>query len=112
MKKVEESIVMERLFRFLKEFPEFDNLKEIRYDSENGFVWVEIGFSEKVIPIKDDCTWMGVVREVITELEKEKLWNAYLGMTNGKSDRRTNQRQCIDVIYAGAIYGKGTTYIQ
>lgn len=112
MKKVEESIVMERLFCFLKCFPEFENLKEIRYDAENSFVWVKIGFSEKVIPIKDDCSWMGIVREVITELEKEKLWNAYLSLTNEKNARPKNQNRQLDVIYVGAVYGRETAFTQ
>lgn len=112
MKKVDEPVVMERLFCFLKDFPEFENLKEIRYDSENRFVRIRIGIGEKIIPITDDTMWLGIVREVISELEKEKLWNAYLGMTNGKPVHLRNQSQRIDVIYAGAIYGKGTTYIQ
>lgn len=112
MKKVEESIVMDRLFNFLKDFPEFENLKEIQYDSENGFVRIKIGIGEKIIPIKDDSMWLGIVREVISELEKEKLWNAYLGMTNGKPAHQKNQNRQLDVIYVGAVYGRETTFTQ
>lgn len=98
-------MVMDKLFRFLREFPEFENLYDMEYDERNGLVRAKIGIAEKVIPIKDDSTWMGIVREVLTELEKEKLWNAYLAM-NGKP-HLPNVSRSLDVMVVGANCGRG-----
>lgn len=99
-------LVMDRLFRFLREFPEFQDLMDMEYDERNGLVRAKIGITEKVMPIKDDSTWMGIVREVLTELEKETLWNAYLDTMNGKP-HRPNRSRSLDVIVVGANCGKG-----
>lgn len=99
-------LVMDKLFRFLREFPEFENLYDMQYDERNGLVRAKIGIAEKVIPIKDDSTWMGIVREVLTELEKEKLWNAYLDTMNGKPHCQNTSRS-LDVMVVGASCGRG-----
>lgn len=102
-------LVMDRLFRFLREFPEFQDLMDMEYDERNGLVRAKIGIAEKVIPIKDGSNWMGIAREVLTELEKEKLWNAYLDTMNGKP-HRPNPSRSLDVIVAGANCGRGIGY--
>lgn len=99
-------LVMDRLFRFLREFPEFQDLMDMEYDERNGLVRAKIGITEKVILIKDDSTWMGIAREVLTELEKEKLWNAYLDTMNGKS-HNPNPPRSLDVMVVGANCGRG-----
>ncbi len=103
---MDKALVMDKLFRFLREFPEFENLYDMEYDERNGLVRAKIGVAEKVIPIKDDSTWMGIVREVLTELEKETLWNAYLDTMNGKP-HRPNRSRSLDVMVVSANCGKG-----
>lgn len=104
---MDKALVMDKLFRFLREFPEFENLYDMEYDKRNGLVRAKIGIAEKVIPIKDDSNWMGIVREVLTELEKETLWNAYLDTMNGKP-HRPNMSRSLDVMVVGANCGRGT----
>lgn len=108
---MDKALIMDKLFKFLRGFPEFENLMDMEYDERNGLVRAKIGIVEKVIPIKDDSTWMGIVREVLTELEKEKLWNAYLDTMNGKPVSQ-NPYRLPDAIAADVIYGRGTTSIR
>lgn len=104
---MDKALAMDELFRFLREFPEFENLYDMEYDERNGLVRAKIGIVEKVISIKDDSNWMGIVREVLTELEKEKLWNAYLDTMNGKPHRPNPPLpRSLDVMVVGASCGK------
>lgn len=108
-KGMDKALVMDKLFRFLREFPDFENLYDMEYDERNGLVRAKIGITEKVISIKDDSNWMGIVREVLAELKKEKLWNAYLDTMNGKP-KCPNPSQPLDVMVVGANYGRGIGY--
>lgn len=104
-------LVMDKLFKFLREFPEFENLMDMQYDERNGLVRVKIGISEKVILIKDDSTWMSITREVLAGLEKESLWNVYLDTMNGKPVSQ-NPHQFPDAIVADVIYMRETICIR
>lgn len=104
---VDKALVMDKLFRFIREFPEFEYLADMEYDERNGLVRAKIGITEKVIPIKDDSNWMGIAREVLTELEKEKLWNEYLDTMNGKQHHQNPSRRT-NVIAVGANCGRET----
>ncbi|MCM1223948.1 MAG: hypothetical protein NC548_56805 [Lachnospiraceae bacterium] len=109
MKKVDEDMLMEKIFEFLKDMPGFENLQEIRYDAYNHLVWISIGIMGRAIPIRDDWTWLGITREIITELEKEKLWMVYLDTTNKKPMKPEPMPQ-IDVIPVGANCGRAMEY--
>ena len=58
-------MVMDKLFRFLREFPEFENLMDMQYDERNGLVRAKIGMVEKVILIQDDSSWLSITNDVI-----------------------------------------------
>lgn len=58
-------IVMDKLFKFLREFPEFKCLMDIVYDEKNNLVRAKVGNVEKIIEIHNDSNWMSICKEVL-----------------------------------------------
>lgn len=58
-------MVMDKLFDFLRGFPEFECLKDMVYDEKNDFVRAKMGDIEKIIEIHDNSTWISIVMEVL-----------------------------------------------
>lgn len=63
--------MMDRLFKFLREFPEFKELSDIQYDEAHDLVRAKVGVVRKAIPINDKSSWLAIVSEVISWFARE-----------------------------------------
>lgn len=68
---MDKTIVMDRLFKFLREFPEFKELSDMQYDERHDLVRMQVGAVKKVIPINDKASWLAIVSEIICWLSRE-----------------------------------------
>lgn len=62
---MDNSLIMDKLFKFLREFPEFKSLMDMEYDEKNNFVRAKMGNTEKIIEIHDNSNWMSICKEVL-----------------------------------------------
>lgn len=62
---MDKTIMMDKLFGFLRGFPEFKNLTDMQYDEKYDLVRAKVGVVEKVIPIDDKSSWDAIESEVI-----------------------------------------------
>lgn len=63
---IDKALLMDKLFAFLKEFQDFEELLDIQYDEKSDLVRVKIGFVEKVIQINDKSSCISIVSQVIS----------------------------------------------
>lgn len=61
---MDKDVVVDKIFGFLREFSEFSELTDMRYDSKNGFVRATVGNVEKVIPVRAD-SWLTMASDVL-----------------------------------------------
>lgn len=69
--RMDKDILMDKLFCFLRGFPEFKNLNDMIYDERNSFVRANMDGVEKIIEIHDESTWMNIVIEVLSWFVRE-----------------------------------------
>lgn len=68
---MDKALAIDKLFAFLREFPEFKELLDMQYDEKDDLVRAKMGISEKVILINDKASCFGIVFEVISHLAGE-----------------------------------------
>ena len=62
---MDKDLLMDKLFAFLREFQEFENLTDMVYDHRNNLVRAKVGMVEKVILIQDSSSCLSITKDVI-----------------------------------------------
>lgn len=68
---MDKTLVMDKLFGLLREFPEFKELSDIQYDDKYDLVRAQVGAVKKVIPINDKSSGLAIVLEVLNWFARE-----------------------------------------
>lgn len=61
---MDKDVVVDKIFKFLREFSDFSELTDMQYDARNGFVRATVGGVEKVIPVCAD-SWLTITSDVL-----------------------------------------------